>query len=631
MSIIYNPSSIPLRIPHSHYRSYNHMKAIRITGVNTKLTDYQIKIELNSTNFPFEKCRADGNDVRFLDSDGQPLDYWLESWAKSAKSATLWSKIPEIPASTDKLIWLVYGNSSMDSASNGDNTFEFFDDFPTDTGIDKGRWFDNKYANNPVISPNDGSAGIDDVGTAWGYFMTNATNDYRMYYTGIQEAGGRDYDICLATSSDRKNWTRITNGIGGTCKVIDDASAWAGPVWKEGSTYYMIYKKGSPYTWQKVTSADGISWGSPTQCTGTASTEISSIMKIGSTYHAWGSSVSPSKLYHFTSTNLTAWTVQNSGNAILEVSGKNVVSPDIFYNVDDSKYYLIATVSPTGGSPPESFYGDFRLWKADDTDFQTNMVVVGNVLKHDADTIPYEEDWEDGGSFDGQHFIWPDVQKQINNSDELYFYYSAEATCDSVYDFSQGLVYFSTVGAAITKAGEGFTPSGGLDLDKWTKKANAGVTVSGGVATLKSSDASSSGIYTKTYTHSVDGVIIEYQGKRGTSTSGLRGVGSMSDVTAMHKGGGGLGYYFAHQGVKVFNYAETSDFPEGTIDNIFYDMATYLKPTEIVVTGAGLTATVANTLISYPVSVYIPDSVGWYMKNFRVRKYSLLEPQVTVL
>lgn len=136
MSIIYNPSSIPLRIPFSHWRNYNFIKPIRIIGSNTKLTDYQVKIELNSTNFPFEKCRADGADLRFVDIDGRSLDYWLESWSKSNKTATLWSKIPEILDSADKLIWLIYGNSSASSASNGTNTFEFFDDFDNSGSIE---------------------------------------------------------------------------------------------------------------------------------------------------------------------------------------------------------------------------------------------------------------------------------------------------------------------------------------------------------------------------------------------------------------------------------------------------------------------------------------------------------------
>jgi hypothetical protein len=313
--------------------------------------------------------------------------------------------------------------------------------------VNAGQWFGHKYGN-PVLSPGDGTAGIDDTGTAWSYFMTNGPNDYRMYYTGIS---GDDYDICLATSTDRVHWTRITNGIGGSHKVIDDGSAWAGPVWKEDATYHMIYKKNSGgYQWYHVTSADGISWGPSDMYTGTLGTEISSLMKVGDTYHAWGSTGTASQVYHFTSTDLDKWTVQNGGNAVLEVPGSNVICPDVFYNVDESKYYAAGTITPCEADSPERYYGTFHMWKADDPDFQINKEDVGDLLVYNADTLPLMEDWEDGGNCDGQHFLWSDVRKQIRNSDPLFFYYSAEDTLDSVYNFSVGMVTFPTVAEALS-------------------------------------------------------------------------------------------------------------------------------------------------------------------------------------
>lgn len=611
--------------------TYRKLGAVNSTTAGAQ-TVYQLKLTVGESSGASgadvhceNHCLDFPNDIRFTKEDETTKhDYWVNvdslTGTTPNRKVDVWIEVATIPASGAVDFYIYYTKTSDSGESNGDNTFLFFDDFPG--SIDKGRWFDNKYASNPIISPDGGSAGIDDTGTAWGYFMTNGTNDYRMYYTGIS---GSDYDICLATSTDRQTWTRSTNGMGGTHKVIDDASAWAGPVWKEGTTYHMIYKKDSGgYKWYHVTSSDGYSWSSATQCSGTAGTECSSVMKIGSTYHAWGSAASPAKVYHFTSTNLVSWTVQNGGGSVLEISGSNVICPDIFYNVDDSKYYIVAAVTPYGAGDPEKYYGTYRMWKADDTDFQTNMAVVGDILICNADTLTYLDDWEDGGNWDGQHFIWPNIQKQINNSDPLYYYYSAEDTMDSTYNFAQGLVYFSTVGAAITKAGEGY--QNGLDSDKWTEKANADVATGDGIATLRSNDANSSGIYTKVYNHSTDGVVIDYQGKRGTATSGTRAVGSMSDVSAMHKGAGGLAYYAATQGVKCWNYAGADDYPKGTIDNIYYDMSTILKPAEIQVTGASLTATIANTLVSHPIGVLMPSTVPWYMKIFRVRKYASPNP-----
>ena len=63
---------------------------------------------------------------RFTTSDGTTLlPYWIESWCSPA--ATIWIRNPVAAGST--AIYLYYGNAGATSASNGSNTFEFFDDF----------------------------------------------------------------------------------------------------------------------------------------------------------------------------------------------------------------------------------------------------------------------------------------------------------------------------------------------------------------------------------------------------------------------------------------------------------------------------------------------------------------------
>jgi hypothetical protein len=70
------------------------------------------------------KARLDYGDIRFADSDGSTqLNYWQEVDGK------FWVKVPSIPASTTKTIYVYYGNPNTTSQSNGDTTFEFFDDF----------------------------------------------------------------------------------------------------------------------------------------------------------------------------------------------------------------------------------------------------------------------------------------------------------------------------------------------------------------------------------------------------------------------------------------------------------------------------------------------------------------------
>jgi hypothetical protein len=63
------------------------------------------------------KARLDYGDIRFTDSDGSTLlNYWQES------DGRFWVKVPSIPASSTKTIYVYYGNPSATSASSVQNT-----------------------------------------------------------------------------------------------------------------------------------------------------------------------------------------------------------------------------------------------------------------------------------------------------------------------------------------------------------------------------------------------------------------------------------------------------------------------------------------------------------------------------
>jgi len=113
----------------------------------TSQANYQVKIELTTSNFDYSKAKANGEDLRFYQTDGASLDYWIETWNTSGTS-TIWV---EVATSGTGTIYMYYSNPSASSASNGTNTFEFFDDFEdgNDNGWTEhnGNWYvvDNTY------------------------------------------------------------------------------------------------------------------------------------------------------------------------------------------------------------------------------------------------------------------------------------------------------------------------------------------------------------------------------------------------------------------------------------------------------------------------------------------------------
>ena len=100
-------------------------------GVSLK--DYAIAIQLNSDNFDFSKAKGDGSDIRFTLNDGvTKIPYWIEKWDSKNKVATVWVKIPSIPAKGKVKIYMYYGNPAASSESNIRKVFLYAEDLETD-------------------------------------------------------------------------------------------------------------------------------------------------------------------------------------------------------------------------------------------------------------------------------------------------------------------------------------------------------------------------------------------------------------------------------------------------------------------------------------------------------------------
>ncbi|MHC1578042.1 MAG: DUF2341 domain-containing protein [Candidatus Methanospirareceae archaeon] len=104
------------------------------------LTDYQVLLNLSGEDFPVE-AKSDGSDLRFVNAggEGEELSYWLEKFDAENETSRVWVKVPEIPADGEAELKMLYGNPSVESASNGSAVFEFFDDFEG-TGLDTSKW-----------------------------------------------------------------------------------------------------------------------------------------------------------------------------------------------------------------------------------------------------------------------------------------------------------------------------------------------------------------------------------------------------------------------------------------------------------------------------------------------------------
>jgi len=87
------------------------------------LTNYQILVNLDTASLISQgKMNQSCSDIRFTDSDGSLISYWIESDCNSANTK-IWVKVPQIPASATKVIYLFYGNSTANPTSNSTAVF----------------------------------------------------------------------------------------------------------------------------------------------------------------------------------------------------------------------------------------------------------------------------------------------------------------------------------------------------------------------------------------------------------------------------------------------------------------------------------------------------------------------------
>jgi len=170
----------------------------------TSVADYQVLVTLTTGTMgnPYANIKPDGSDIRFTGSDGAALqEYWVESWDSNGTSR-IWV---EVTASGTSTIYMYYGNAAAGSTSDGDATFDFFDDF-SDT---LSKWIiDPENTDNTVYIDNDALRHDPDPtqNKNWYYDTRIRTAEYKIL-DGVIE-----YSVYLAGSTSSS--PRIIHQLG---------------------------------------------------------------------------------------------------------------------------------------------------------------------------------------------------------------------------------------------------------------------------------------------------------------------------------------------------------------------------------------------------------------------------------
>ena len=129
------------------YASWNYRNPTTLSNTGSELSNFQTLITLTTENFDYSKCNEDGSDIRFSANDKTtPLSYYIQNWNYNGTSE-IWVKVNSIPTG-NSTIYLYHGNTSAESESNADATFDFYDGF-SGSSVDEDKW---EMRNTPTVS-----------------------------------------------------------------------------------------------------------------------------------------------------------------------------------------------------------------------------------------------------------------------------------------------------------------------------------------------------------------------------------------------------------------------------------------------------------------------------------------------
>ena len=85
--------------------------------------DFPLLVRLDKDFFDFSQAKANGEDIRFTNSDGTHMAYQIEQWDTKTGTASIWVRIPMIRGNARQKIYMHWGNRAAESESNGMDVF----------------------------------------------------------------------------------------------------------------------------------------------------------------------------------------------------------------------------------------------------------------------------------------------------------------------------------------------------------------------------------------------------------------------------------------------------------------------------------------------------------------------------
>ncbi len=373
------------------------------------VTGYQVNVTLDDDSFDFLAANADGSDVRVTADDGVTLiPFWIESWnpSSSPPSASIWVKVPEIENTVPATIYLYYGNPGATSASDGSNTFIFFDSFED---------FNTAGMNAPDYLTTPTYDGQGQVVHPDVVYVPGGWNGYAYWMAMTPYPGGNPTteNPSVIASNDGISWevpSGLTNPlVGGGSKADPDMLLVDGTM-----ILYYIHADSTDTYVERITSTDGTDWTHDASPVITMSRYLLSptLLYEGETYYMWyvrnaGCTANSSSVYMRTSSDGITWEPEQPVS--ISLTGQVMWHPDV-QKVGDKYIMLVAAY------PNTSNCGNTSLYYSESTD-KTNWTEPVLILAKSA------SGWDSGEIYRSSF-----LAEEIGGDIFLRIWYSADSS-----------------------------------------------------------------------------------------------------------------------------------------------------------------------------------------------------------
>jgi hypothetical protein len=202
---------------------------IDVKNNNTRpVSQHQVKLNIQhrsgmSDNF---------SDVKFFDKNGVELDHWVQNHDAGTR-ATMWVEVSEISAKDVETIRMLYNSPQYSNTSSGEDTFEYFDNFDTDSSQDwTVRNITSATAGEKFIwQPSQSRVTTDVTGSTWyaTYDSTqfdNSLDNGFVAQTRVRNEGSNGVGIALRTESGTNYNPYVSmasSGLQGVDTTLDEA------------------------------------------------------------------------------------------------------------------------------------------------------------------------------------------------------------------------------------------------------------------------------------------------------------------------------------------------------------------------------------------------------------------------